>query len=223
MRKGLLDDVYMGANSVKTQKLENLHLYYFTEFDYASKTGHDSVLCFEGVDTAAEIYLDGELLGFVENMLHAHRFGINGLKNGKHTLLVHILPSAIYARKFDVPAMCYGLKYNHDGIQLRKAGSMFGWDIMPRIVSGGLWKPVTIEYLPKSRICDAFTYTESCDEKSNTAILVTTFKIHTDEDYISDFRVVITGKCGDSNFCKEFRPFSASNKILLAVESAKLW
>ena len=223
MRKGLLDDVYMGANSVKTQKLENLHLYYFTEFDYASKTGCDSVLCFEGVDTAAEIYLDGELLGFVENMLHAHRFGINGLKNGKHTLLVHILPSAIYARKFDVPAMCYGLKYNHDGIQLRKPGSMFGWDIMPRIVSGGLWKPVTIEYLPKSRICDAFTYTESCDEKSNTAILVTTFKIHTDEDYISDFRVVITGKCGDSNFRKEFRPYSASNKILIAVEAAKLW
>jgi beta-galactosidase/beta-glucuronidase len=80
MREGLLDDVYMGANSVKTQKLENLHLYYFTEFDYASKTGHDSVLCFEGVDTAAEIYLDGELLGFVENMLHAHRFDINGLQ-----------------------------------------------------------------------------------------------------------------------------------------------
>ena len=26
MRKGLLDDVYMGANSVKTQKLENLQI-----------------------------------------------------------------------------------------------------------------------------------------------------------------------------------------------------
>ena len=109
MREGLLDDVYMGENSVKTQKLENLHLYYFTEFVYTSKEGYDSVLCFEGVDTAAEIYLDGELLGFVENMLHAHRFDINGLKNGKHTLLVHILPSTIYARKFDIPAMCYGL------------------------------------------------------------------------------------------------------------------
>ena len=82
MREGLLDDVYMGANNVKTQKLENLHLYYFTEFDYISKAGYDSVLCFEGVDTAAEIYLDGDLLGFVENMLHAHRFNINGLQDG---------------------------------------------------------------------------------------------------------------------------------------------
>ena len=223
MREGLLDDVYMGANSVKTQKLENLHLYYFTEFDYEAKTGYDSVLCFEGVDTAAEIYLDGELLGFVENMLHTHRFDINGLKNGKHTLLVHILPSTIYARQFDIPAMCFGVKYHQDGLQLRKAGSMFGWDIMPRIVSGGLWKPVIIEYLPKTRICDAFTYTGNYDEKANTATLITTFKIHTDEDYISDFRVVITGKCGESSFYKELRPYSASNRVMIQVEEPKLW
>ena len=68
MREGLLDDVYMGANSVKTQRLENLHLYYFTEFTYQAKEGLDSVLSFEGIDTVAEIYLDGKLLGFVENM-----------------------------------------------------------------------------------------------------------------------------------------------------------
>ena len=37
MREGLLDDVYMGENSVQTQKLENLHLYYFTEFSYEPK------------------------------------------------------------------------------------------------------------------------------------------------------------------------------------------
>ena len=34
MREGLLDDIYMGTNTLQTQKLENLHLYYFTEFTY---------------------------------------------------------------------------------------------------------------------------------------------------------------------------------------------
>ena len=221
MREGLLEDVYMGANSVKTQKLENLHLYYFTEFTYEPKAGLDSVLCFEGIDTVAEIYLDGKPLGFVENMFHAHRFDINGLKSGKHTLLVHILPVTIYARQFDIPAMCFGMKYNHDGIEVRKAGSMFGWDIMPRLVSGGLWKPVTIEYLPKSRICNPFTYTEWVNEKE--ACLVTALKIHTDEEYITDFRLVITGKCGDKTFSEEFHPYSASNKITFAVKNPELW
>ena len=212
MREGLLDDVYMGENSVKTQKLENLHLYYFTEFVYTSKEGYDSVLCFEGVDTAAEIYLDGELLGFVENMLHAHRFDINGLKNGKHTLLVHILPSTIYARKFDIPAMCYGMKYNHDGIMLRKPGYMFGWDIMPRIVSGGLWKPVRIEYLPKSRIVNPYTYTQNLwGLNLEVAHLVTTMKIETEADFMSDFKVEIKGKCGESEFYQEYRAYCARN------------
>ncbi len=221
MREGLLDDVYMGTNTVKAQALENLHLYYFTEFTYGPKKGFDSILCFEGVDTAAEIYLDGQLLAFVENMFHAHRFDISGLESGKHTLLVHIFPAAIYARQFDVPSMCFGMKYNHDGIEVRKAGSMFGWDIMPRIVSGGLWKPVTIEYLSKDRICDPFTYTASANEES--AFLYTTFKIHTEEEFISDFYVKITGKCGEKEFSHEFRPFSAHNRIALDVKSPALW
>ena len=135
MREGMIEDVYWGQNTVKTQRLENLHLYYYTEFSFEKKDGMDAELVFGGIDTAAEIYLDGTLLGFVENMFHAHTFDINGLEDGMHTLLVHILPSAIYAREFDVPAMCFGLKYNQDGIQLRKAGSMFGWDIMPRLPS----------------------------------------------------------------------------------------
>ena len=34
MREGILEDVYWGQNTVKTQRLENLHLYYYTEFSY---------------------------------------------------------------------------------------------------------------------------------------------------------------------------------------------
>ena len=66
MREGLLEDVYYGTNSVKTQALENLHLYYFTKFVYKKEAGYDSILSFEGIDTVAEIYLDGKKLGFVE-------------------------------------------------------------------------------------------------------------------------------------------------------------
>lgn len=224
MREGLLDDVYMGTNTVQTQKYENLHLYYFTEFDYTAKEGFDANLCFEGVDTAAEIYLDGEKLGFVENMFHAHRFSLKNTADGKHELLVHILPATIYARQFEIPAMCYGLKYNHDGIEMRKAGSMFGWDIMPRIVSGGLWKPVSVEYLPKARIVNPYTYTSAFWGTSMlTAVLTTALRIETEHDFISDYSIKIEGKCGDSEFCQEYRPFCASVKIDFPVHYPKLW
>lgn len=224
MREGLLDDIYMGTNTLQTQKYENLHLYYFTEFTYTAEEGFDANLCFGGIDTVAEIYLDGKKLAFVENMFHAHRFSLKNVKEGKHELFVHILPSTIYARQFDIPAMCFGLKYNHDGIMLRKPGSMFGWDIMPRIVSGGLWKPVEIEYLPKARIVNPYTYTANFwGTATDTAWLVTTLKIETEADFIQDYRVVIHGKCQDSEFHQEYRPFCASCKIEFPVHYPKLW
>ena len=221
MREGLLDDVYLGENSVKTQDLENLHLYYFTKFSYQKQADTDAVLCFEGIDTIAEIYLDGKLLGFVENMFHAHRFCINALSDGEHELLVHILPAAIYARQFDLPAMCFGMKYNHDSLQLRKCMSMFGWDIMPRILSGGLWKPVKIEYLPKVRLLEPFTYAKWANEDS--AWLETCFKIKTDEDFVKDYTVAIKGKCKNSEFYQETNLFSVNMRMGVNVEKPLLW
>ena len=224
MREGLLNDIYMGTNTLETQKYENLHLYYFTEFTYTADENSDANLCFEGVDTAAEIYLDGEKIGFVENMLHAHRFPLKGVKDGKHELLVHILPSAIYARQFEIPAMCFGMKYNTDGIMLRKPGSMFGWDIMPRIVSGGLWKPVFIEYLPKARLVNPYTYTfKFCGKDKKDVWLITAFKIETEHDFITDYTVVLKGKCGESEFYQEYRPFCATARIEFSLENPKLW
>lgn len=221
MREGLLEDVYVGANSVKTQELENLHFYYFTEFDYEEKSDKDAILCFEGIDTVAEIYLDGEKLGFVENMLHAHRFSLKGVESGKHSLLVHILPVCIYARQFEIPPMCYGMRYNHDGVAIRKPGSMFGWDIMPRLVSAGLWKPVSIEYLPKARIVDPYTYTNMLWE--NAAHLITTLKIEAEEDFLRDFTVCVRGKCGDSEFYNEYEAFGAYVRMGIEVKNPRLW
>ena len=221
MREGLLPDVYMGANSVKTQALENLHLYYFTEFDYHREEGFDGYLVFNGIDTVAEIMLDGDEAAFVENCFHAHEISLSGVKDGRHTLLVHIIPSAIYARAFDLPATAFGLKYQNDSIMLRKPQSMFGWDIMPRIVSGGLWKQVEIKYLPKSRIKDPFTITNNLWD--NKAELYTSLKIETEEDFITDFTIEMQGKCGNSTFNRTFKPYSANVRLYNIVEDPKLW
>lgn len=223
MREGLLDDIYFGEGSLKTQRYENLHLYYTARFTLEHIPKMKAQICFGGIDTVAEIFIDGEKIGFVENMLHAHRFSLDGLDEGEHEILVHIIPVTIYSRKFDIPAMCFGLRYNHDGIAIRKPGYMFGWDIMPRIVSAGLWKDVEIEYLPEARIVNPYTYTVSLTEGNRTANMITTLKIESDEDFITDYTVVIEGKCKDSSFRREYRPFCASMRIEHTVDSPKLW
>lgn len=222
MREKILPDLYFGTNVLQAQKLENLHLYYQTEFSYTSDGTTDDFLVFEGIDTVAEIFLDGEKIGFTENMLHSHEFPLKNLQSGKHGLLVHIIPTAIYARKFDLPATCFGLQYNSDATEVRKAPYMFGWDIMPRIVSGGLWKGVKIEKRAKTRIENAFTATEEI--KDGTAVLRTSFRVESDEDFLTDF-TARTAVYYDGRICaeKEQRCFTANQRVSLQVENAKPW
>lgn len=221
MRENLLPDVYSDDNSLKTQDLENLHLYYFTEFDYSKSNGFDVFLTFEGIDTVAEIFVDGVKIGFVENMLIRHSFSLNGLNDGKHEVLVHIIPTVIYARNFDVPSSCRSSKYCWDSMVIRKAPCMFGWDIMPRIVSGGLWKPVKLEYLPKSRIMHPFTYTQKICK--NKATVITNMKLNLFEDYTRNYSVVIKGQCGQSRFEKTVSLFSSSLRVEIELENSVLW
>ena len=137
------------------------------KFHYHSEENFEGFLTFEGIDTVAEIYVDGAQIGFVENMHHAHCFSLKDIPDGEHEVLVHILPVCIYARNFEVPSMCFALKYNQDALPVRKAGSMFGWDITPRIVSAGLWKPVKIEYVSNVRLENVFLYTASIEKNGS--------------------------------------------------------
>jgi len=221
MRENIIPDLYYGTNTLLAQKLENLHLYYFTTFNLKKRDDTDCFLAFNGIDTVAEIFIDGKKFAFTENMLHPHTFNINNLLDGKHDLMVHILPSAIYARQFEVPAMCFGLPYNHDSINLRKAPYMFGWDIMPRLVSGGLYKPVELVFLPKTRIENPFTATRSYS-KGNASLYIT-FDVKTDADFMNDFTAKIQGSCKDSYFEKSLKLFNAHQKVVLSVKNPYLW
>ena len=223
VREGLLPDVYFGTGSIDTQSCENLHLYYHTTFELSKEEGYNTFLRFDGIDTVAEIFVDGEMIGFVENMFHAHRFPIDGLSNGSHELVVHIIPATIYSRQFEIPSMCFGLLFNHDALMVRKAPSMFGWDIMPRIVSGGLWKGVYVENLPVARITNQYTYTKSISKDKKTATLVTNLKIVSDEDFITDFKIVIHGTCGEHSFHREYKPYCAAVQLAFDVNDPILW
>ena len=59
-KAGLLpEDIFFGDNITKVQEFERTHLWYFTEFTLEDKNA-DAFLLFEGIDTVADIYIDGE-------------------------------------------------------------------------------------------------------------------------------------------------------------------
>ena len=247
IRAGKLpEDIFAGTNVLKLQDLECMHLWYFTRFEIDVDGAGDGCegtdvkfdepcLRFEGIDTVSEIYVDGALLGRTENMLIAHEFPLRGIASGIHSLVVHIIPVSVYARQFELPARCWAMKYTQDSLAVRKAPSMYGWDIMPRALSGGLWRPVTLTYRPRQRISSFYLVTADVETASdggntcNRAGLVLKAKTETDFDDLRDLTLTVRGvhrdRYGrvDSRFEKSDMLWSANHVMQIGVDGAVFW
>ena len=222
-RAGVLPDIFKGTNTLLCQQYENRHLWYMKEFTLDKLPEGDAFLRFEGIDTFAEIYLNDMFIGECENMLVEHEYSVNDcLKLGTNKIVVHIRPTVIEAREYEENALAVGLPYNEDSLHVRKAPYMFGWDIMPRIVSGGLWRGVSLIEKPKHRIDDFYLGTASTSLKGNS-YLSGQIRIHTQDDLLSDYEAVITGTCGESRFEHSVRFWGVNRNFSIGVNDAKFW
>lgn len=219
MRAGKLPDLYYSTNTLEAQKLENMHIWYYTEFELGDA---DSYLHFEGIDTISEIFVNGELVCETDNMFIPYDV-CDGLKQGKNELVIHIKPVCIEARKYTSTAQQHGLKHNYASQYIRKAAHMFGWDIMPRIVSAGIWKPVTVRKTKKDKLNEVYLTTLRIDSENGTAEMIGFVNADVSEDFITDYSVKICGKCGESKFETHQTLWHNSYRFSFGIENCKFW
>lgn len=220
-RAKLIGDPYFGMNTLELQKLENLHLWYCRTFPYHGTQDENIYLRFEGIDTVAEIYLNGKLLQKVSNMFLTYEIPVSGLLKEENDLVVHIIPAVIAARDYEVPVSANALLYNYESLYIRKAASMYGWDITPRIVSAGIWKPVYLIEKKPDRIDDIFLYPLSVSESS--AELALYYSLTVDRDFLRGYTIRVTGVCGDSTFSAEREILHTSQQMRVYVDKPRLW
>ncbi len=222
-RAGLCPDPFFGENALEMQKYECMHQYYSRSFSFSGER-EGTVLLFEGIDTAAEIFLNGSRIYECENMFVEHCIDISKtLREGENELVVHIKPATVYARRYGGADSTVAQHYNHSSLHLRKAAGMFGWDILPRIVSGGIWRSVTLGRRRPTRLCDLYAYTVKVNRKKNTARLFFSYEIETDLDSLSDMTLEVTGACGESRFSKTLRLWHTTGSFIHLVNEPKLW
>jgi beta-mannosidase len=140
---------YFGSNYTQYLKYERTHLWFETQISFDStifSNDNDASdqklnLVFEGIDTYSEIYLNGLQIGTTNNMHIKWSFNLARLPNLQiNSLIVHILPVP-----FDSFPRTKDVNRPVKGWNTRKAQHMFGWDIFPRLLSGGIYRPVYIE------------------------------------------------------------------------------
>ena len=224
-RAGVIGDPYWSTNIWQLEKYEYYHLVYIKEFDVdESFDGMSPEIVFEGIDCFAEIWLNGKKLAETDNALVPHEIEALSLRQGKNELIVHITPAQIAARKYPMAMNTRPMKYNAGQLYVRKAPSQYGWDIMPRAVSAGIWRPVTLETRKPDRIDDVFLYVNNYSVEKGTADLRVTYNLTLDGDEPSQYRLAISGVCGTSVFSADTgRLWHNSGELTFRADGVRFW
>lgn len=219
MNAGILDDPFFSTHLFDVQKLETLHVWYYTTLCVEDER---QSLRFEGIDTFAEIYINGEMVSQTDNMFLSYDLHPRW-KCGENEIVVHIRPAMLEARKYTPPAVCYAQKYNYAALYARKAAYMYGWDIMPRIVSAGIWKPVRLFDHKPNRICEVYSTVQNVDYQKKAATLTFYLNTRLEDPVVQHYAIRIEGVCGDSRYCVECQLWNHACSLDVSVQNCRLW
>ena len=164
----LIPDPYVGAPEAGLQWIGLADWEYRTTFAVPRDMLDDarSDLVFEGLDTIAEVYLNGEKVLDADNFFRTWRVPVHGRLRESGNELRVVLHSPIATMLPQVQAMPHKIAGNYpspygdepkDALTanfVRKPGYHYGWDWGPRYVTAGVWKPVKLQSWDALRIDD---------------------------------------------------------------------
>lgn len=176
MAHHLIPDPYVGMNEKSVQWVDKKDWQYSTHFSVTK----DMLQCdwialtFEGLDTYADIYLNGDSIASSANMFVPLKTQIKQkVKEGNNTLrLVFHSPIKNDMHHFLQDDVIYPAGNDASDIPLsvyaRKAPYHYGWDWGPRLVTAGIWRSVHIEYGKKVSIEDVYLHQQQLSDQSAT-------------------------------------------------------
>lgn len=198
-RAGYLpEDLYMGENILETEKYETWEWWYSRGFT-APAERENVFLVFEGVDCVAHYYLNDQKLGDSENMFISHEFEVGQfLQDGENTLLVHLESPVLAAHALDQTIDGF-MAWHTVNNNIRKPAHGYGWDIMPRAVTSGLWRDVKLEL----RDPVSFSQIYFCTKGNQCEFL---YELACKYDDLADLEIEVEGSCKDSCFHATGKP-----------------
>ena len=151
-------DPYLDHNDELQKWIGRTSWRYACTFDW--KTGdaeHVDLVC-EGLDTVAEVQLNGAVVGQADNMHLGYRFDVaHAVRPGVNELVIDFsapLPyaEAIEKRMGKMPYVGNGSNPPLPHNMMRKMACNFGWDWGPALVTAGVWRPIYLEAWSGARL-----------------------------------------------------------------------
>lgn len=170
---GRLPDPFYGMNEQKVQWVEKEDWLYRTVFTVtADQLKSDAAwLTFEGLDTYADVYLNGSLLLKADNMFVGHKLAVKDvLREGENRLMIRFRsPVEETAPQWDTDGFNYPADNDHSekrmSVYTRKAPYSYGWDWGIRLATSGIWRPVKLTFCNGAAIDDFFVHQQEVTEQ----------------------------------------------------------
>ncbi len=128
------------------------------------------LLVFQGLDTFVTIWLNGEELGYQQNMFREYRYDVSQRlrPDAPNTLALCFHPPL--QRAENPPFESWGR--NTYRVTMRKAQFGYGWDWGPRLPTIGIWRPVELRRERAATIVGVHFSTLDLDERGRKALVV---------------------------------------------------
>jgi beta-mannosidase len=154
----VIPNPYTDNNLSNVKWVEDSSFTYVTTFNLQVRAEYKYEILFEGLDTYAEVYLNNQLILKSNNMFVGYQQNITKLLRDGTNLLKIYFKSAVEVGK--QKALRDKIKYPADNEEdeikvspfIRKAAFQFGWDINPRLLSCGIWRPIKIISSSKNEV-----------------------------------------------------------------------
>lgn len=186
-------------------------------------------LVFEGLDTYAELKLNGREILSADNMFRSWTVDVKGILQKENVLEV-LLKSPTLTGLEKMDAYGYPLPASNDqsenggmgdkrvSIFVRKAPYHFGWDWGPRLVTSGIWRPVKLKAWDEVQIDDVFISTAEIGEVSAEMKA----QIRFSENPGKDAEIIIKAK-GVELISSRPDAGRKSMELSFAIETPELW
>jgi beta-mannosidase len=187
LKNSFIDDPWYGTNEKKLQWIEEKNWIYKCRFIISAEEikSENIDLLFEGLDTYADVFLNGFAILSADNMFRSWKIEVKSkLKIGENQLEIRFT-NPVEKNKTKLQSVGYQLPAGCETVPIkvspftRKAAYHFGWDWGPRYVTMGIWKPVKLIYWNKVEISDFQVVQKYLSQKK--AVLEYIVDIHTSQ------------------------------------------
>lgn len=209
-------DIYYRDNADKCQWIEDCDWKYERSFTLESVL-QNAFLVFEGLDTYADIYLNGNLIGKTENMFVRHEFPVSEtLKVGENTVSVYFRsPIREVSGKEERPAA-----FTCERLHTRRIQCTYSWDWVARFVTCGIWRDAYIEERSGFDVKKPYIYTEVANDTWAQIVVEAETVNYENGGY---YEITVKSPSGKEVYNHRFYTEEPYFKHYINIRNAELW